>query len=429
MRPVDVILAKRNGERHSREVLQEFLGGYLKGEIPDYQVAAWLMAVCFSGMNERETADLTEVMAASGDVLELSGLPHPVDKHSTGGVGDKTTLVLAPLLAEAGATVAKMSGRGLGHTGGTIDKLESIPGFMSELSDQQFLDQARRIGVVVGGQSKDMAPADGLLYALRDATGTVESLPLIASSIMSKKLAGGAKAIVLDVKVGSGAFLRTPEQARELAETMISIGRHSGREVRALLTGMEQPLGHAVGNAVEVQEAIRCLRGEGPADLTALCLTLAEQVLEAAGLERDQGRLRELLSSGRAYRRFEQWVAAQGGDTKALAGLELAPEESMIRAPRDGTVTRMDALAVGRAVGLLGGGRSRKDEAVDHGVGALLHAKIGDRVSAGEGLITLLHRGARGLAEAETLVAGAFTLGEPLEPPPLILEVVNPAGA
>jgi pyrimidine-nucleoside phosphorylase len=429
MRPVDVILAKRNGERHSREVLQEFLGGYLKGEIPDYQVAAWLMAVCFSGMNERETADLTEVMAASGDVLELSGLPHPVDKHSTGGVGDKTTLVLAPLLAEAGATVAKMSGRGLGHTGGTIDKLESIPGFRSELSDQQFLDQARRIGVVVGGQSKDMAPADGLLYALRDATGTVESLPLIASSIMSKKLAGGAKAIVLDVKVGSGAFLRTPEQARELAETMISIGRHSGREVRALLTGMEQPLGHAVGNAVEVQEAIRCLRGEGPADLTALCLTLAEQVLEAAGLERDQGRLRELLSSGRAYRRFEQWVAAQGGDTKALAGLELAPEESMIRAPRDGTVTRMDALAVGRAVGLLGGGRSRKDEAVDHGVGALLHAKIGDRVSAGEGLITLLHRGARGLAEAETLVAGAFTLGEPLEPPPLILEVVNPAGA
>jgi pyrimidine-nucleoside phosphorylase len=424
MRPVDVILAKRNGERHSREVLREFLNGYVASEVPDYQVAAWLMAVCFRGMDERETADLTEVMAASGDVLDLSELPYTVDKHSTGGVGDKTSLVLAPLLAEAGATVAKMSGRGLGHTGGTVDKLESIPGFRSELSDEEFLEQAKRIGVVVSGQSKDMAPADGLLYALRDATGTVESLPLIASSIMSKKLAGGARAIVLDVKVGSGAFLRTREQARELAATMIGIGRHSGRRVRALLTGMEQPLGNAVGNALEVQEASRCLRGEGPDDLTELCLALAEQVLSAAGLDGSRSRLSDLLTSGRAHARFESWLAAQGGDPEAVDRLELAPGREVVRAQRAGFVSALDALALGRAVGLLGGGRSRKGDAVDHGVGALLHAKVGDELAAGDPVVTLLHRNSLGVEEARRLVEAAITIADFAAAPELVLDYV-----
>jgi pyrimidine-nucleoside phosphorylase len=425
MRPVDVILAKRNGERHSREVLREFLNGYVAGEVPDYQVAAWLMAVCFRGMDERETADLTEVMAASGDVLDLSELPYTVDKHSTGGVGDKTSLVLAPLLAEAGATVAKMSGRGLGHTGGTVDKLESIPGFRSELSDEEFLEQAKRIGVVVSGQSKEMAPADGLLYALRDATGTVESLPLIASSIMSKKLAGGARAIVLDVKVGSGAFLRTREQARELAAIMIGIGRHSGRRVRALLTGMEQPLGNAVGNSLEVQEAARCLRGEGPDDLTELCLALAEQVLSAAGLDGSRSRLSDLLTSGRAHARFESWLAAQGGDPEAVDRLELAPGREVVRAQRAGFLSALDALALGRAVGLLGGGRSRKGDAVDHGVGALLHAKVGDELAAGDPVVTLLHRSSRGLEEARRMVEAAITIADSAAAPELVLEHVT----
>lgn len=425
MRAVEVILAKRGGQRHSREVLREFLRGYIAGEIPDYQVSAWLMAVCLQGMDEAETADLTSVMAESGDVLDLSELPHTVDKHSTGGVGDKTSLVLAPLLAEAGATVAKMSGRGLGHTGGTVDKLESVPGFRSELSDQEFLEQARRIGVVVSGQSKEMAPADGLLYALRDATGTVDSLPLIASSIMSKKLAGGAKSIVLDVKVGSGAFMGTLEQARELAKMMISIGRHSGRRVSALLTGMEQPLGHAVGNALEVQEAARCLRGEGPEDLAELCLSLAEQVLRSTGLEHDRNGLRELLAHDRAYRRFERWLEAQGGDASAIDRLELAPGREVIAAPVDGFVTRLDALAVGRAVNLLGGGRSRKGDALDYGVGVLIHAKIGAEVSAGEPLATVLHREERGLDEAKSLVLGAFEVGLRSAPAPLILEAIQ----
>jgi pyrimidine-nucleoside phosphorylase len=425
MRPVDVILEKRNGARHAKEILREFIGGYVAGSVPDYQVAAWLMAVCFNGMDARETTDLTAVMAESGDMLDLSSLPHTVDKHSTGGVGDKTSLVLAPLLAEAGATVAKMSGRGLGHTGGTIDKLESLPGFRSELSEGEFLRQASDVGVVVSGQSKEMAPADGLLYALRDTTGTVESLPLIASSIMSKKLAGGARSIVLDVKVGSGAFMRTAEQARSLARTMIEIGHHSGRVVRALLTGMEQPLGNAIGNALEVQEAARCLRGEGPDDLTELCLALAEQVLAASGLDASRERLSDSLSSGRAFARFERWLSAQGADASDIDRLELAPGRDVIRASDGGCVAGVDALLLGRAVGLLGGGRSRKGEAIDHGVGAMLHVKVGDRVDAGDPLVTLLHRDERGLAQARELVQSAFALDGNGEVPALVIATLS----
>jgi len=419
--PLQLILAKRAGGEHSAAELKEFLDGYVAGAVPDYQVAAWLMAVCWRGMTQQETADLTQAMAHSGDVLDLADLPNTVDKHSTGGVGDKTTLVLAPLLAAMGGTVAKMSGRGLGHTGGTVDKLESIPGFRASLSDEEFLAVAHGVGVVVTGQSKDLAPADGLLYALRDATGTVESLPLIASSVMSKKLAGGAKSIVLDVKVGSGAFMKTVADARALAEAMVSIGRLNGRNVRAVLSSMAQPLGHMVGNAMEVTEAIGCLRGEGPADLLELCLVLAQEVLEAAGLPAGREELLAAIGSGRAMERFEAWIGAQGGDLRSLDHLERAPDQWLLRAPRSGTVAVVDALAVGRAAGLLGGGRNRKGDAVDVGVGVELHAKVGDEVAAGEVLATLWHRGGRGLDAAQEQVTSAYGIANAAEPEPLIV--------
>lgn len=419
--PLQLILAKRAGGEHSAAELKEFLDGYVAGAVPDYQVAAWLMAVCWRGMTQQETADLTQAMAHSGDVLDLADLPNTVDKHSTGGVGDKTTLVLAPLLAAMGGTVAKMSGRGLGHTGGTVDKLESIPGFRASLSDEEFLAVAHGVGVVVTGQSKDLAPADGLLYALRDATGTVESLPLIASSVMSKKLAGGAKSIVLDVKVGSGAFMKTVADARALAEAMVSIGRLNGRNVRAVLSSMAQPLGHMVGNAMEVTEAIGCLRGEGPADLLELCLVLAQEVLEAAGLPAGREELLAAIGSGRAMERFEAWIGAQGGDLRSLDHLERAPDQWLLRAPRSGTVAVVDALAVGRAAGLLGGGRSRKGDAIDVGVGVELHAKVGDEVAAGEVLATLWHRGGRGLGAAQEQVTSAYGIANAAEPEPLIV--------
>ncbi len=422
LRPVDVILEKRGGAEHDPERLEAFIRGYLEGSVPDYQVAAWLMAVCWRGMSDRETAQLTRVMAASGDVLDLEGLPHTVDKHSTGGVGDKTSLVLAPLLAAAGATVAKMSGRGLGHTGGTVDKLESIPGFRSHLRHEDFLRQAREVGVVVTGQSKDLAPADGLLYALRDATGTVESLPLIASSIMSKKLAGGASAIVLDVKVGSGAFMKTPAEARALAEAMVAIGRHAGRTMRAVLSSMAQPLGRAVGNALEVQEAVACLRGEGPDDLRELCLVLAGEVLEASGLPRTRSELEALIDGGQAYERFERWISAQGGDPGAVDGLALAEGREVIRAKRSGVLAELDALAVGRAAGVLGAGRARKGDPVDPGVGIVLHAKVGDEVARDEPLLTLVHRAGRGLDAARGLLDGTLAVTDEAVAVPLVLE-------
>lgn len=423
IRAVDMILAKRAGSEHAPADLTEFINAYVAGQVPDYQVSAWLMAVCWRGMSAVETAALTSAMANSGELLDLSSLANTVDKHSTGGVGDKTTLVLAPLLASMGGTVAKMSGRGLGHTGGTVDKLESIPGFRSSLSEDEFLRQARSVGVVVTGQSKDLAPADGLLYALRDASGTVESLPLIASSIMSKKLAGGAEALVLDVKVGSGAFMKTREEARALAEAMVAIGRHAGRKVRAVISSMEQPLGFAVGNALEVDEAARCLRGEGPADLLELSLVLASEVLAAAGLPSGRQELLAVIGSGHAYEKFEEWVAAQGGDVAALGRLTRAEGAWTATAERGGVITRIDALAVGRAVGALGGGRSRKDDAVDMGVGIVLHKKVGDPVEAGERVATVHHRDGRGLERAQALMASALGVGDEADEPQLIVEL------
>jgi pyrimidine-nucleoside phosphorylase len=424
-RAVDVIDAKRRGEAHSREVLRGFIADYVAGRVPDYQVAAWLMAVCFRGLSAEETAELTLAMAHSGDVLDLSSLPHTADKHSTGGVGDKTSLVLAPLLAACGTTVAKMSGRGLGHTGGTVDKLESIPGFRAELSEREFYAQAEAVGVVITGQSKDLAPADGLLYALRDATATVASLPLIAASIMSKKLAGGAQAIVLDVKVGSGAFMKTPDEARALAQTMLAIGARAGRRVRALLSDMSEPLGYAVGNALEVEEAVRCLQGGGPDDLRDLCLALAEEAVAAAGLECDRQGLEEAFSSGRAFEVFERWITAQGAQPGALGRLGRAPGQALYRAQTDGFVTGLEALAFGQAVKVLGGGRAHKGASIDVGVGAVLHAKVGDEVRRGEPLVTLYHQGGRGLDEALAWVERAVTLAPTRrEPPPLVQERV-----
>jgi pyrimidine-nucleoside phosphorylase/thymidine phosphorylase len=426
MRAVEVIEAKRRGEAHSRDVLYTFVADYVAGRVPDYQVAAWLMAVCFRGLDADETTALTLAMAHSGDVLDLSSLPHTADKHSTGGVGDKTSLVLAPLLAACGATVAKMSGRGLGHTGGTVDKLESIPGFRAALSERAFYAQAEAVGVVITGQSKDLAPADGLFYALRDATATVASLPLIAASIMSKKLAGGAQTIVLDVKVGSGAFMKTPDEARALAATMLGIGVRAGRNVRALLSDMSEPLGQTVGNTLEVEEAVRCLQGDGPDDLRELCLTLAEEAVAAAGLGVGRQGLEAALSSGRAFEVFERWIAAQGAHPDALAKLERAPGQRLYRADEGGFVSGLEALALGQAVKVLGGGRAYKGAPIDVGVGAVLHAKVGDEVRRGEPLVTLYHRDGRGLDEALGWLRGAVTLAPTrLEPPPLVRERVR----
>ena len=417
-----MIEAKRGGERHDAAELEAFVAAYLAGDVPDYQMSAWLMAVCWRGMDPAETAEFTEVLANSGDRLDLSSLPNTVDKHSTGGVGDKTTLVLAPVLAACGGTVAKVSGRGLGHTGGTVDKLESIPGFRACLDDDAFLQQARDVGVVVTGQSKDLAPADGALYALRDVTGTVASLPLIASSIMSKKLAGGAASIVLDVKVGSGAFMPTETEARALAESMIDIGRRAGRNVRALLTDMSQPLGRAVGNALEVDEAWACLTGSGPDDLRELVVALAGEVLEASGLDGSPQRVARALDDGSAAERFRAWIEAQGGDPSAVGSLPRAPGDAVVTAPATGIVARLDALAVGEAVKLLGGGRAAKGEAIDPGVGAIVHARVGDRVEAGAPLIEVRHRDGRGLEAALARLAWAVEVGdEAVGAVPLIL--------
>ena len=425
MHAVEFIEKKRDGGEHTSAELYAWITAYVRDALPDYQMAAWLMAVFFQGMTPRETAELTLAMAHSGEMMDLAGLGVTVDKHSSGGVGDKTTLVVAPLLAAAGLVVAKMSGRGLAHTGGTIDKLESIPGWRAELSDEEFLRQAREVGLVIAGQSKNLAPADGKMYALRDVTGTVPSIPLIASSIMSKKLAAGARIITLDVKVGKGAFMKDLEHARELARLMVSIGRHSGREVRAVLSQMDQPLGRAVGNAIEVREAIAPLQGEGPADLTELSLALAREALEAAG--EDPARAEAVWKSGAALDKLRAFVAAQGGDARVVDDperLELAPDVSEVRAGSDGVVAELDALDVGRAVLRLGGGRERKGDTIDHGVGVLLHRKVGDSVRRGDILAEVFHREGRGLSEASELLQQAFRIAHDASPPPLILEVV-----
>ncbi|GHF41746.1 pyrimidine-nucleoside phosphorylase/thymidine phosphorylase [Deinococcus metalli] len=427
----DLIRKKRDGEAHPRAELEALILGYTRGDVPDYQVSAWLMAVYLRGMTPQETADLTMVMAESGDLMDLGELPRTVDKHSTGGVGDKTSLILTPMLAALGLTVAKMSGRGLAHTGGTIDKLESIPGWTSELSEERFTSQARGIGLSLVGQSKDLAPADGKLYALRDVTATVDCLPLIASSIMSKKLASGAHTVVLDVKVGAGAFMRTLEDGRGLARAMVDIGTRAGRQVRAVLTDMDTPLGHMAGNSVEVIEALDTLRGHGPHDLTELCVALAVEALAAQGEDSAQAetRARATLRGGSALAKFRAFVAAQGGDPTYVddpSRFDVAPGRADVPAPAAGYVQRIDALSVGRAVLALGGGRERKGEAIDHGVGVELLKKPGEAVTVGEAVMRVYHRGGRGLDAALALLAEGLSVG-PDAPAPeaLILDRVN----
>lgn len=416
---VQLIERKKAGGELTAEEIGELLAGYLDESVPDYQMAAWLMAVVWRGMTERETLAMTRAMVASGATLEWSDLDRPtVDKHSTGGVGDKTSIVLVPLMAEAGAAFVKMSGRGLGHTGGTLDKLEAIPGFRVELGVEEMRAQVRRIGCALVGQSPALVPADGALYALRDVTATVASVPLIASSIMSKKLAGGAGTVVLDVKWGSGAFMTTPEAARELAAALVKIGEGAGRRTRAVLSSMREPLGRAVGNALEVREALETLNGSGPADLWALTLELGAHLMILAGLadsaDEAKRRLTELRDSGAASRRMEMLVEAQGGDPAVVARPDLlapAPIVSVVAAEAgERWVAEADARGVADAALELGAGRRRKGDPVDPAVGVVVRARVGDRVSGGEPLAEIHARTEAAAVAAEALLRQSFRL-------------------
>jgi pyrimidine-nucleoside phosphorylase len=424
----DIIARKRQGLEHSPEELEALVLGHVRGEVPDYQVAAWLMAVCFQGLSDAELAALTRIMAHSGTVLDLSGVGRPVaDKHSTGGVGDKTSLVALPLAAACAVPVGKMSGRGLSFTGGTVDKLESIPGMHLELSAEQFLRQLREVGIVISGQSADLAPADGKLYALRDVTATVSSIPLIAASVMSKKLAGGAHCIVLDVKAGRGAFMASVADARRLAEAMIAIGTRAGRRVAALVTDMSQPLGLAVGNALEVREAIDTLSGRGPADLAELACTLAaEMVCLATGLSHADAHdnVQRALASGAAREALGCLIQAQGGDQRVLDEPSLLPGAPLVQpllAWRHGYVAAVDALAVADVARALGAGRARKGDPIDPAVGVVLAVKVGQHVERGQPLATLHASDGVRLPAACKQLAAAFQLADdPAPAPPLI---------
>lgn len=428
MRAVDIIEKKRDGGTLTKAEIEFFIAGYTRGEIPDYQASAWAMAVLFQGMTPRETAQLTEAMAASGDQIDLSEVvQRAVDKHSTGGVGDKTTLVVEPIVAACGVPVGKMSGRGLSFTGGTLDKMESIPGYTSDLTTEQFIQQLREIGLVLSGQTADLAPADGRLYALRDVTGTVPSIPLIASSVMSKKIAAGAQAIVLDVKVGLGAFMASVEAAEELARMMVEIGQHAGRQVVALISDMNQPLGQAVGNALEVIEAVRTLEGGGPDDFREHSLKVAGHLLllaeEASDLAEAKDRCRQVLTDGRALAKFKQLVAAQGGDISAIENLSTLPQASIVKtvnAPAAGYVERIHAREIGLTVVELGGGRQEKGDPIDHAVGVVVHRNVGDAVEQGEPLFTL-HANDEERAEAarSRLLAAHSIVREEVQPLPL----------
>jgi len=425
---LELIEDKRDGHRHTDGELRHLVSAFVSGEMPDYQMAAWLMAALIRGLDHAETVALTAAMAASGEQVDLSSIPGvKVDKHSTGGVGDKTTLVLAPLVAACGVPVAKMSGRGLGHTGGTVDKLESIPGFNVVLEPEAFLAQVRDIGVAVIAQSGNVDPADKKMYALRDVTGTVPSIPLIVGSIISKKVAGGADAIVLDVKVGSGAFMKTDDDARALAAELRQVGEALGRKVVCVLSDMDQPLGCAVGNALEVREAIDTLRGHGPADLTEVCIGLAAKMLVLGGVAPDEeaarARCAEAIVSGEALAKFESWVAAQGGDPVVARNTDLlviAPLARAVLAERSGYVVGFDAEGVGRSAMLLGAGRATKDDPIDLGAGLLLKVKRGDRVSAGGQLATLYTSEEHRFAEAEARLKESVHIG-PDEPGPHVL--------
>jgi pyrimidine-nucleoside phosphorylase len=440
MRAVDIISKKRDGQELSQPEIDFFIKGFVDGSIPDYQAAAWAMAVLMQGMTPEETAHLTRAMAYSGTTLDLHDVaPLIVDKHSSGGVGDKTTLVVGPMVASLGVPVGKMSGRGLSFSGGTLDKLESIPGFRTDLTIDEFKEQLADIGLVVSGQTQELAPADGKLYALRDVTGTVPSPPLIASSIMSKKIAAGADAIVLDVKAGKGAFVETVPEAVALAKLMVSIGEQLGRKMTAVIGNMDQPLGLSVGNALEVAEAIATLHGDGPDDFRQHCIDVASEMLLIAGVARDAETARALaeqsLADGSAWRKFREFVAAQGGDLSAIddpSRLAQAPVIEPLTADEDGYIAGIDAREVGFATVELGGGRERKGDPVDPAVGVVLSekAKVGNYVEAGEPLMWVHARDLSSLATVTPRLRAAISLSsEPVEPLPLVHAIIRTESA
>ena len=433
MNMYEIITKKKQGRRLSEEEIRATVRGYTEGNIPDYQISALLMAICLKGMDEDETRALTVAIAESGAQIDLSEFGElTVDKHSTGGVGDKTTLIVAPIAAALGCKVAKMSGRGLGHTGGTVDKLESFPGYRTELPSEEFFAQVRDIGIAVVGQSGGLAPADKKLYALRDVTATVDSIPLITSSIMGKKLASGSRSIVLDVKCGSGSFMKTAEEARALAKSMTDIGRAAGRRVSAVITNMDLPLGYAVGNSLEVIEAIEVLSGRGPADLRQVCVTLASEMVSLClGYTEKEARaaVEECIKSGAAKAKLCQWIAAQGGDERLVrdpSGFPTAKFSREVIAPVDGFVTRMNAEQIGLSSVKLGAGRVKKGDAIDHSAGIILCKKTGDRVARGEVLAVLYTNGAEALDEAEAALLRAYELGaEKPEPRVLVYDILR----
>jgi pyrimidine-nucleoside phosphorylase/thymidine phosphorylase len=434
MRTVDLILRKRGGEELSVEEIRYLIGGYTTGEIPDYQISAFLMATFFTGMTDRELSSFTEVMISSGETLNLDDIPGvKVDKHSTGGVGDKTSLICAPIAAAAGVIVPMISGRGLGHTGGTLDKLESIPGFRTDLTLDQFRAQLASLGLAFMGQSEEISPADKRLYALRDVTGTVESISLIASSIMSKKMAEGLDALVLDVKVGNGAFMKKQVEARRLAQAMVGIGRRLDKKIQALITDMNQPLGYAVGNALEVMEVSQTLQKAGPADLTRLSLELSARMIHVGKITPTLDDARKLaedkLMDGSAFAKFRAVVEAQGGNSQALDRFELLPNATGMReilSPRAGFVSAIMAEDIGRASTMMGAGRNRKEDVIDPAVGVILEVKAGEKVDAGSVLCRLYYTSEENLDEAADLVEDAFRIsGSRPDERELILEVVG----
>src|SRR5277367_5656946 len=434
MRPVDLIRKKRDGGEHSPKEISSLVEAFSRGDVPDYQMSAWMMAVLWRGLSSAETAALTDAMMRSGSVLTLSELPGvKVDKHSTGGVGDKTSLICAPIAAAAGVVVPMVSGRGLGHTGGTLDKLESIPGFRTDLSVEQFREQLASLGLCFIGQSEEVAPADGKLYALRDATATVESIPLIATSIMSKKLAEGVDALVLDVKVGNGAFMKKQVDARRLAQMMVGIGRRADKRVQALITDMNQPLGYAVGNALEVMEVSQTLQNAGPTDLTRLALELAARMIFlgkiTATLEEARELAQQKLLDGSGYRKFKDVIQAQGGNPQVLDRFELLPNATGVReiaSPRAGYVTAIDAELIGQASSMIGAGRNTKEDSIDPAVGVILEVKTGQKVDAGGVLCRLYYTTEENVEEAAEQIEDAFHISsQPPEERELILEVVS----
>ena len=434
MRMSDLIVKKRDGGTLTTEEIHFMIEGFTDGSIPDYQMSAMTMAIYFRGMDRRETLDLTMAMMHSGETLDLSGISGvKADKHSTGGVGDKTSLVLVPMVASLGVKMAKMSGRGLGHTGGTLDKLESFPGFNIHIPMEEFLHNVETVGMVIAGQTADLDPADKKLYALRDVTGTVPSIPLIVSSIMSKKLAAGADVIVLDVKCGSGSFMKTEADAKELATEMVEIGKLAGKKTVAVITDMDEPLGNAVGNALEVKEAIAALRGEHPGELVELCLTLGACILTAAGLAPDDAAARAMLegtiADGSALKKLAEFVAAQDGDPQSVYDTSLlpaAPVQMEVPAPAAGYVSHIAASDVGMVSMHLGGGRATKDSEIDLSVGVVLHKKVGDSVAAGESLATIHAADEVSACAAVQELAACYTITpEQPEHKPFIKDIIR----